>query len=44
MSSTVLKVQILIIVGLFAYVFISDWITINWSAFTRCVKNKKKDK
>lgn len=44
MSSVVLKVQILIIVGIFAYVFISDWITINWSAFTRCVKNKKKDK
>ena len=44
MSSTVLKVQILIIVGIFACVFISDWITINWSAFTRRIKNKEKDK
>ena len=44
MSSTVLKVQILIVVGLFAFIFISDWITINWSAFTRRIKNKKKDK
>ena len=44
MSSTVLKVQILIIVGIFAFVFISDWITINWNAFTRRIKNKKRDK
>jgi hypothetical protein len=44
MSSAVLKVQILIIVGIFAFVFISDWITIYWSAFTRRVKNKKRGK
>lgn len=44
MSSTVLKVQILIIVGIFAFVFIGDCITIYWSAFTRRVKNKKKNK
>ena len=44
MSSVVLKVQILIIVGIFACVLISDWITIYWSAFTRRVKNKKRDK
>ena len=41
MSSTVFKVQILIIVGLFAFIFISDWITINWNAFTRRVRKKK---
>ena len=41
MSSVVLKVQILIIVGLFAFIFISDWITINWNAFTRRVRKKK---
>ena len=41
MSSTVFKVQILIIVGLFAFIFISDWITINWSAFTRRIRKKK---
>ena len=41
MSSTVLKVQILIIVVLFAFIFISDWITINWSAFTRRIREKK---
>ena len=39
MSSIVLVVQSLMIVGLFAFVFISDWITINWSAFTRRVRN-----
>lgn len=39
MSSIVLLVQSLIITGLFTYVFISDWITINWSAFTRRVRN-----
>ena len=44
MSSVVLKVQILIIIGIFAFVFISDWITINWNAFTRRIKNKKRDK
>jgi hypothetical protein len=44
MSSVVLKVQILIIVGIFACVFISDWITIYWSAFTRRIKNKKRGK
>jgi hypothetical protein len=44
MSSAVLKVQILIIVGIFACVFISVWITIYWSAFTRRVKNKKRGK
>ena len=44
MSSTVLKVQILIVVGLFACIFISDWMTINWNAFTRRIKNKKRDK
>ena len=44
MSSAVLNVQVLIIVGVFTYVFISDWITINWSAFTRRVKNKKRGK
>ena len=38
MSSIVLIVQSLMIVGLFAFVFISDWITINWSAFTRHVR------
>ena len=44
MSSVVLKVQILIVVGLFAFIFISDWITINWNAFTRRIKNKKRGK
>ena len=39
MFSIVLVVQSLIIIGLFTYVFISDWITINWSAFTRRVRN-----
>ena len=39
MSSIVLIVQSLMIVGLFAFVFISDWITINWSAFTRHIRN-----
>lgn len=39
MSSIVLIVQSLMIVGLFAFVFISDWITINWSAFTRRIRN-----
>ena len=39
MSSIVLIVQSLMVVGLFAFVFISDWITINWSAFTRRVRN-----
>ena len=44
MSSTVLKVQILIGIGLFAFVFISDWITISRSAFTRRIRNKKRSK
>lgn len=39
MFSIVLLVQSLMIVGLFIFVFISDWITINWSTFTRRVKN-----
>ena len=39
MSSIVLIVQSLMVVGLFAFVFISDWITINWSAFTRRIRN-----
>ena len=41
MSSVVLKVQILIIIGIFAFVFISDWITINWSTFTRRIRKKR---
>ena len=41
MSSIVFKIQILIIVGLFAFIFISDWITINWSAFTRRIRKKR---
>ena len=41
MSSVVLKVQILIIVGIFAFIFVSDWITINWSAFTRRIRKKR---